>query len=159
MKTPLGGELFGSGRWPRCWIPGYDVWHFLLAAALAGVLAVQAWIPVTPVARRSAPSPPSPPVFLTPAPGFHWAADQLGVVEGLAPPGAWVRLYYGRQFLAQALVGQDGHFRFRLSGVPAGPCVLHAAAVRGNLAAWSAPLAFYVDAAGSPRRDSRRHGN
>lgn len=117
---------FTQGR-PRFWIPGFDTAHLALPALLGIAAVLIAVLPPPPApkpseARVPIPARPAPAtVILQPVSGAVLGAGQMKSIEGLAPPGAAIQLYWlDRPLGAPARAGGDGRWTFTTAGFPSG---------------------------------------
>ena len=117
---------FTQGR-PRFWFPGFDTVHLALPALLGLAVVLIAVLPPPPAPKPSVvpvplPAKPAPPtVILQPVSGAVLGAGQMKSLEGLAPPGASVQLYWlDRPLGAPARAGADGRWTFSTAGFPSG---------------------------------------
>ncbi|MBN8249636.1 MAG: hypothetical protein J0L84_19630 [Verrucomicrobia bacterium] len=152
--------LLHQGR-PRYWIPGFDRVHLALPALLGLVLLLLITAPSVPAeARRASPVIPSPravtaPVILSPTAGAMLLPGQLSLIEGIAPAGAEVHLFWFNQALgAPTRAGADGRWRFSVQGIPPGVHTLRAAVLDRGRHSFSSPVLFTIQT--PPPARSRR---
>ncbi|MEN9674345.1 MAG: hypothetical protein RIS76_241 [Verrucomicrobiota bacterium] len=156
---------FDRGR-PRFWIPGFDRIH-LVVPALLGLVAVLIATAVPappPITSRPEPRTPRPSLAVTilnPTSGIVLTSNLVPAIEGTAPPGVIVHLYWFDRPLGQPTrVGPDGRWSFSSGRFPAGQHLLRAVARWQGGLATSAPVIITVQtppiSAGSPRRKAAR---
>ncbi|MFO1461117.1 MAG: hypothetical protein U1G08_17145 [Verrucomicrobiota bacterium] len=153
---------FTQGR-PRFWIPGFDTAHLALPAltALVAVLIVvlpTPPVPKPPVVRVPIPPKPAPAtVILQPVSGTVLGAGQMKSIEGLAPPGASVQLYWvDRPLGSPALVGADGRWTFSTAGFPPGRHAFRVVSRTFTGTATSAPVVVAIQSPPVPTGKSAR---
>lgn len=117
---------FTQGR-PRFWIPGFDTAHLALPALLGLAAVLIAVLPAPPAPKPSVVRIAVPPkaapatIILQPVSGAVLGAGQMKSIEGLAPPGATVQLYWlDRPLGPPARAGGDGRWTFSTAGFPPG---------------------------------------
>jgi hypothetical protein len=127
--------MFNASGKPRYWLEDHDRWNLLIPVVFIGLLVAWLLVPPPPKpAMPAAPPPLTPTIIRAPVSGTRFAAGQIGAVEGTAHPGSRVQLSYRtmatpERWLAEALVGADGRFRFGLAGFPPGSYGLRVSAV------------------------------
>lgn len=156
---------FVRGR-PRYWIPSFDRVHLVVPAllGLVVVLIVTAVPAPQPTASRQEARTPRPSLTVTilnPTSGIVLTSNLVPSIEGTAPPGVIVHLFWFDRPLGQPTrVGPDGRWSFSSGRFPAGQHLLRAVARWQGGLATSAPVIITVQtppvSAGPPRRKTTR---
>ena len=141
---------FTQGR-PRFWIPGFDTAHLALPALLGLAAVLIVVLPKPPAPKPSpftipVPQRPTPaPVILQPLSGAVLGAGQMKPIEGLAPPGATIQLYWlDRPLGAPARAGGDGRWIFSTAGFPSGRHAFRVVSRSAQGMATSAPVVVAI---------------